>query len=324
MDETTRFRDPVAPENAELVMQYVSWALDRDVRRIAELPAELHGGVENRNYRLAADLAGERKRFVLRLPPEAIPEWREGDYDLGREYGILRELKAFDVGSPAAYGYDAEGQFFGCPCSMMACLPGHSLYDGLFPTCSPELIEEYASRVADLCRIDYTASPWLRDHLPRWPMERQLEWLASRARAHPHDPLVEFALCWLRERLPEPQSLVFSHGDANPSNFLITDGSITGVVDWEFACIIDHPLSQIAFFCWLYDGDLVERGFARAYCRAVGCQETDLEWFWGSAWFGVTFASGDRDVERFSRNRRRLAEFVQYPTRWDSSDDHRC
>ena len=74
MDETTRFRDPAAPESAELLMEYVSWALDRDVRRIIESPAELRGGVENRNYRLAVDIGGEQVRLILRLPPETIPE----------------------------------------------------------------------------------------------------------------------------------------------------------------------------------------------------------------------------------------------------------
>ena len=313
MPQATRLNDPLVPENADLVTEYVSWGLGREVERIIEPPAQLYGGVENRNYGLTVDVGDEHLRLVLRLPPEEIPDWREGEYDLGRECGILRELKPFGVGSPAAYGYDADGRFFGCPCFMMERLPGRSLYECLFPTCDPELIDRYASRMAAICRIDYAYNSWLCDHVPRWPLERQLDWLASRARAHAQDPLVPFGLSWLRERLPKPRGLVFSHGDANPSNFLVSDGSITGVVDWEFASIIDHPLGQISFFCWLYDGDLVRRGLGRAYCQAVDCPETDLDWFWGSAWFGVTFASGDKDAERFSRNRSHLTEFMQYP-----------
>jgi aminoglycoside phosphotransferase (APT) family kinase protein len=191
-------------------------------------------------------------------------------------------------------------------------LPGRNLRECLFPACDEVLIKRYARRVVDLTRLPYQRSLWFRDHLPRWPMERTLAWHERRAQRHRGDPIMNYALSWLRERRPAPQPLVFSHGDVNPSNFLVAECRITGIVDWEFACLRDDPLGEVEFFCWLDDGALVERGFTSAFAEALGRDPDELHWFFALALFGITFSSDEPDPAAFRHHRERLAAHVGY------------
>ena len=50
------------------------------------------------------------------------------------------------------------------------------------------------------------------------------------------DPLVEFALRWLRSHVPAALGpVVVVQGDTGPGNFLYADGQVTAVLDWELA-----------------------------------------------------------------------------------------
>jgi len=63
------------------------------------------------------------------------------------------------------------------------------------------------------------------------------------------EPLLVFALGWLRRNLParvERTSLL--QGDTGPGNFLFRKGRVTAVLDWEFAHFGD-PLEDLAWIC---------------------------------------------------------------------------
>ena len=139
-----------------------------------------------------------------------------------------------------------------------------------------------------------------------------MDWLEWRSRRYSADPLVKYALSWLRERQPRPGEMVFCHGDVNPTNFLVTGGHITGIVDWEFASLRDDPLGEVEFFCWLYDGELVKLGFTSEFCKALGRDEEELKWFFARAWFGITFTGDDTDPKVFQKRRTNLARCVGF------------
>lgn len=309
---SSAFKDPLKPEHRGILREYIAFAIDEEVSAIADAPKLTTGGVENRNYRVTAIVNGQKRSFILRCPPEEIPAWRKDDYDLGREYRILQEILPFSIGTPKTWGYDPEGKFFGAPCFLMEYLTGQSLYESLFPSCDYSLLKAYAQRVADITRLPYQSSPWLREYLPRWTEERWMNWILRRARTHKGDPLYEYALKWLKERQPKPGKLIFCHGDVNPTNFLVSNGRISGVVDWEFASLRDNPLGEVEFFCWLYDGELVRRGFTSEYCKAVGGDEEELEWFFARSWFGMTFAHDDTSFAKYHFWCSNLARCVGY------------
>ena len=65
-------------------------------------------------------------------------------------------------------------------------------------------------------------------------------------RATLHDPLIDFSLNWLSQAVPDAdQPAVIVHGDLGPGNFMIQDGRIRALIDWEMVRI-GHPLEDLA------------------------------------------------------------------------------
>jgi hypothetical protein len=84
-----------------------------------------------------------------------------------------------------------------------------------------------------------------RDHLVGF-LDR---WEAMyRAGEHGPDPLLEFALGWLRVHAPDvDRRVAIVQGDTGPGNFLFEDGRVTAVLDWELA----HPGDPQEDLGWL-------------------------------------------------------------------------
>ncbi len=96
----------------------------------------------------------------------------------------------------------------------------------------------------------------------------ELAWHEEKSERFRNDPMRNYSFSWLREHQPQSRPLVMSHGDPNPTNFLRAGGQITGVVDWEFACLTDEPLGGLFRVNWLY-----ERQELRRWC-VRRCKET--------------------------------------------------
>lgn len=61
-------------------------------------------------------------------------------------------------------------------------------------------------------------------------------------------PALEWGLAWLAERAPEPGAIVLCHRDFRTGNYMVDDGGLTGVLDWEFAGWGD-PMEDVGWFC---------------------------------------------------------------------------
>jgi hypothetical protein len=92
---------------------------------------------------------------------------------------------------------------------------------------------------------------------------------------------LERGLGWLRAHRPaEPRWLAICHGDLTPSNILVEDGRVSGVLDWSGVSIADPALdlgatlTRIATVPLQVPGliapllNLCRREFAAAYVRA--------------------------------------------------------
>lgn len=80
-------------------------------------------------------------------------------------------------------------------------------------------------------------------------VHRELDnWQALYQRHDPYtDPLIEFALSWLRRQVPaEAGPVVLVQGDTGPGNFLYADSKVEAVLDWELAHWGD-PMDDIAW-----------------------------------------------------------------------------
>lgn len=59
-------------------------------------------------------------------------------------------------------------------------------------------------------------------------------------------PTIDYAVSWLRRNLAHSPKLALVHGDYRIGNFMIRDGSIVSIFDWELAHVSD-PIEDIAY-----------------------------------------------------------------------------
>ncbi|MBW7930315.1 MAG: phosphotransferase family protein [Gammaproteobacteria bacterium] len=187
------------------------------------------------------------------------------------------------------------------------------------------LTAQCAQALADIHRMD--TGP-----LPPLPALAPAEMLA-RLR-HAHDgfgqrlPVFELAFAWLAERSPTEHQRQLVHGDFRNGNFIVDEGGLVAVLDWEAAHLGD-PLEDLGWMCmnaWRFGridrpvGGFGQRqAFYRAYEQAGG-RPVDPErvryWEvfgtlrWGiiCEWFGNQFITGEVPAIERAAIGRRVAE----------------
>lgn len=299
-----RFADPTRPEHLPHLIAFLSEALGRPVAGVAAAPVLITAGagMQNRNYSCAALVDGETIDCVVRCKPERIQPWRLdwGFYDLDREFRVLREVSALDLGVPTPQAFGMSDAL-GVDGFVMARLPGtpmeHTPDDALLPS--------YARLVARVSTIPAEASPWMAANLVSRTNENLIGWAEEKSADLAGDRLRDYGLAWLRERRPASGPMVVSHGDPNPGNILVDSGRISGIVDWEFACLTDDPLAALMRVTWLYHSEAVRPVF----CGAMGRSVDDLGWHIALGLFREIYLSrhGDRAARRAD-----LASMIDY------------
>ena len=96
--------------------------------------------------------------------------------------------------------------------------------------------------------------------------------------AIPH-PVLEWGLRWLERNAPTEAEIVLCHHDFRTGNYMVDEGGLTGILDWEFAGWSDFH-EDIGWFCarcWRFGVHDREAGgigaretFYRAYEKASG------------------------------------------------------
>ncbi len=89
-------------------------------------------------------------------------------------------------------------------------------------------------------------------------------------------PFLEWALCWLEDQQPKPNTMVLCHSDYRTGNYLVDQGQLRGILDWEFSSFSD-PDEDLGWFCarcWRFGrsarqagGIGTRRAFYRGYTR---------------------------------------------------------
>lgn len=92
-------------------------------------------------------------------------------------------------------------------------------------------------------------------------------------------PALEWGLRWLERNAPGKSEIVLCHRDFRTGNYMVEDGRLTGILDWEFAGW-GEPEEDIAWFCakcWRFGAVDLEAGgiaprepFTEAYEEASG------------------------------------------------------
>jgi aminoglycoside phosphotransferase (APT) family kinase protein len=118
--------------------------------------------------------------------------------------------------------------------------------DDRFAAARPVLARQCGDALGRICQVPVAECP----SLEMWDARRRLDdtEAAYRAQRVPR-PVFEYALRWLRERLPADRSdprLV--HGDFRNGNLIIDEKGIAAVLDWELAHF-GSPLEDLGWLC---------------------------------------------------------------------------
>lgn len=133
------------------------------------------------------------------------------------------------------------------------------------------------------------------------------QWLGPEAS---RDPVIAWGLRWLARNAPPPAEIVLCHHDFRTGNYLVEDGRLTAILDWEFSGWSD-PMEDVAWFCsrsWRFARPEFEAGgiasrteFYAAYEEASGRRiDPARVAFWETSaylrWAAIAWQQAERHI----------------------------
>lgn len=285
--------------------------------KVAIAAAErLSGGAVQDNWRLDVDVADGprqgRQVWVLRTDAAARLAL---SLDRVTEAAVIGAAHAQGVKVAEPMAACSRADLIGAPFMIQNWLPGAAqarrlIRDPALPSFGERLAGELALELARIHKMtpDNVALPTLTrsDRSPaRTEVGRLRVALNGAGEAR---PALEYVLAWLDQNAPETERIGLVHGDFRTGNYLVQDGRLTGILDWEFAHWGD-PREDIGWLtarCWRFGHDQLETGgiaslgsFLAAYAAASGMliEPRDVV-YWqimaAAKWAVIAVLQGDR------------------------------
>jgi aminoglycoside phosphotransferase (APT) family kinase protein len=183
--------------------------------------------VERGEQKLRVHVRGDRQSDILPFP------------DLQREADILQVLEQHGIPVPHVYGMCAQP-----PAIIMEAVPGtRDVSQAANDTERSSIARQYIEAVAAMHRLPVEPFVAKGVSLPRSPKEIALAGIAAyeplyRKNKGRAEPLIEFALRWLRRHAPSHRSRA-SFIQFDSGQFLFEEGKLKALYDFEFAMIGD-------------------------------------------------------------------------------------
>ncbi|MGV9860681.1 phosphotransferase family protein [Gordonia sp. NPDC003425] len=168
-------------------------------------------------------------------------------FDLAHESRVLDALQDGPVRVPKTYGF-----FEDPPAILMQRVAGSNEFDDVPDEARAAVMRDYVENLYRLHTIPVDAD--LIDRLgltlPATPEELAFAQIGFVERdfrtAAPFigpEPLLEFALWWLKDNVPANRTAVsWVQGDTGPGQFMVDDGELTALIDWELSHLGDPLL----------------------------------------------------------------------------------
>ncbi len=286
-------------------------------RRVEIARAEkLSGGAVQENWRIDALVEGGdhegAQRWVLRTDAAAS---LVVSLDRTSEFGVLSAAHdaGVKVAEPIARCESAE--LTGAPFMLQAYQAGEAQARRLTrdpalsewgPVVARELGEELAK--IHLIRPSHSGLGFLPQAMQSPARAEVARLRAALTRAGEGRPALEYVLNWLEDNDPGSEEVTLVHGDFRTGNYLVADGHLSAILDWEFAHWGD-PHEDIGWFCakcWRFaNPDLEAGGIARRAAllegyRAVAGNRIDESQlpYWeilaAAKWAAIAVLQGDR------------------------------
>jgi aminoglycoside phosphotransferase (APT) family kinase protein len=203
-------------------------------------------------------------RLSLRLPRRA--EWSDEEHLVGRWLPRLAPVLPVAIPVPVAAGRPTDD--YPCHWSVCTWIDGESGVDA--PWDELAAARDLAAFVAALQRVDPTGGPPRRDRLA----ERDGEMRAHVARVAGSDALALWEAALAAPAWDGPP--VWCHADLDARNWLVRDGRLTGIVDWEAFGVCD-PAADVMAAWKLHSPEA-----ARVFREALGVD--DATWARARGW----------------------------------------
>ncbi|NGM87310.1 phosphotransferase family protein [Parapusillimonas sp. SGNA-6] len=248
---------------ARALAQFVQDKTHADCVQVVDFH-RLSGGAIQSNDALILDCVGGTHPGRLDLVVRSdAPSQIDASLSREQEFQVLNVAVSAGVKAPQALWYCGDPTVIGQPFCVMTRLAGSAsgrdlVRGGLSPTQAERLTRDLGVQMARLhqvCppdeRLDFLTLPAPSAALHR--VQQYREALADIAEPH---PVLEWALNWLSDHAAPGDDVVLCHGDFRTGNYLVHDGALTGILDWEF-CAWSDPYEDLGWLCaksWRFGG----------------------------------------------------------------------
>lgn len=270
----------------EALSDYLTGRLDGQ-RVVIERVERLSGGAIQENWLLEASVddgrAQTRQRWVLRTDAASSVE---ASMSRAQEFAVLSAVHKAGVKVPEPLWLCRDPQVMGRDFFVMEALAGTA--SGYRLTTNRSLDERRSALCAQLgaslARLHRILPPqpalaFLAEPASD-PVQASLDQYQRFLDTLPDSrPVLEWGLRWCEVNKPAPLPPCLVHRDYRTGNYLVDDGMLTGVLDWEFAGWGD-PREDLGWFsarCWRFGRSDLEAGgigqledFLASYCSVSG------------------------------------------------------
>ncbi|HZN27240.1 MAG TPA: phosphotransferase family protein [Burkholderiales bacterium] len=220
---------------------------------------QMSGGAVQQNWAIDAEVTGGAfagtNRWVLRMDaPTVVAE----SLTRAHEFQVLKAVQHGAVLAPEPLWLCENRAVVGSSFFLMKRLPGvatgHKVARDL--TLVPDrrhLARELAANLARIHAIQVSPRelPFLNTRLARDNIAHYRRYLDLLGEGH---PVLEWGLRWCELNAPPREETTFIHRDYRTGNYLVDNGKLAGVLDWEFVGF-GNPMEDIGWLfakCWRF------------------------------------------------------------------------
>ena len=193
------------------------------------------------------------------------------------EFRVMKALESSLVPVPKQYWLETDEKWLGRRFFVMEKVVG-DMDTGMItdPETRRRMMKLYLEVLAHQHNADWEKLGLSWMGAPKEPLNSaamvigELEASYNRNRLEPHPILVE-VFTWLKNNEPmQVECISLIHGDPGPGNFIVNQGKIVAVHDWEMSHLGD-PMDDLGWLCWreAVTGGVVDRGEILRYYQDV-------------------------------------------------------
>ncbi len=269
MPADTRRARTLDPQNLAGLEAWLKTTLAAGTVRITAADL-LTGGAVQENWRIDAVIEGGPRAgthaWVLRT--DAVARLAVS-LDRTAEYSVLAAAYAAGVKVAEPIARCDDPTVIGAPFMIQARMPGDAQARRLtratdLAQWGPAVARELGAELAKIHRLRPGGETLAFLPVPlTQPAKVEIgRFRAVLDKAGEPRPALEYILAWLDRNTPEAAEIRLVHGDFRTGNYLVADGHVSAILDWEFAHWGDvhEDIGWFCAQCWRFGNDHLEAG----------------------------------------------------------------